>query len=289
VTLANSKITGNMATGDGGGSYHYVGTISITNSTLSGNRSLYSGGGLLSTQATIITIANSTFSDNSAVYGGAISNYFGAISITNSTLSGNSAVTGGGVNTVLGSVGVANSTLTGNTASLGGGIYTSGGSPAVTVTRSIVANAPSGNCSGNLIIDNSLNFADDGSCGGGFVPITPGVDFDTTLADRGGLTLTHGLLRGSVAANAAGECGLDFDQRGYRRNVGTCDSGAIEIGAVACPTCPVEELLVGTLSELRHFQSCREASCADPGILLPPEYLDSLAPPESGDGYYYLE
>src|SRR5690606_27869787 len=45
-----------------------------------------------------LTINNSTFSGNSAVYGGGIYNYYsGTLTISNSTFSGNSAVYGGGI------------------------------------------------------------------------------------------------------------------------------------------------------------------------------------------------
>ena len=106
------------------------------------------------------------------------------------------------------------------------------GDNTVTLTNSIIANSQGGaNCDGT-IIDGGNNFADDDTCGPGLSDITPGVDFDTSLADNGGQTLTHALLPGSVAIDAAGVCGLDTDQRGFLRWDGTCDSGSYEYGAL---------------------------------------------------------
>jgi hypothetical protein len=99
----------------------------------------------------------------------------------------------------------------------------------MTLTRSIVANSPEGgNCAFSLPTDLGNNFDDDDTCGSGFAGITPGVDFDTTLADNGGPTQTHALFPGSVAIDAAGNCGLETDQRGYPRDDGACDSGSFE-------------------------------------------------------------
>jgi hypothetical protein len=96
----------------------------------------------------------------------------------------------------------------------------------------VAGNAGGDNC-GSPLADGGNNFADDGSCGADFDLIAPGVDFDITLADNGGPTGTHALLAGSVAIDAAGDCGLPVDQRGLPRADGACDSGAFEFGATA--------------------------------------------------------
>ncbi|MBI3248893.1 MAG: hypothetical protein HYZ50_20520 [Deltaproteobacteria bacterium] len=63
---------------------------------------------------------------------------------------------------------------------------------------------------------------------------------DTTLADNGGPTLTHNLVAGSPAIDAAGACGLATDQHGVVRPQGSaCDIGAVEFGAQP-PTDPCE-------------------------------------------------
>ena len=71
------------------------GTLTVTNSTFSGNSAGGSGGAIYN--AGTLTVTNSTFSGNSAPaarrrHGGAIFNDGGTLTVTNSTFSGNSAM-----------------------------------------------------------------------------------------------------------------------------------------------------------------------------------------------------
>lgn len=136
LTITHSTLSGNKATtsGDGGGITQLTtGSTVITDSIISGNSALDSsgfgtGGGIHNNS--ILTIVRSTISGNSAGNnGGAISNNSGAVTITNSTLSGNTAgASGGGIansNSVVNgnsSVNIMNSTISGNGAIFGGGI-----------------------------------------------------------------------------------------------------------------------------------------------------------------------
>jgi hypothetical protein len=205
-------------------------TVELTNSTLVDNGSLR--GGAVHNRFGTLTVTNSTLSGNTAFVneygafgtGGAIYNLDGTVSLTNSTLSGNTSESlGSAVFTYYGSLTMTNTTVTGNTGN--GAVYVS---TPVTLIDTIVAGNDV-NCFGaHPVIDNGNNFADDESCGPGFADITPGVDFETTLADNGGPTLTHALLPGSVAIDAAGDCGLATDQRGFPRDRFACDSGSVE-------------------------------------------------------------
>jgi len=113
-------------------------------------------------------------------------------------------------------------------ATAGGGIFNYTGT--VTLTGSLVGNSPTGgNCFGTGITDGGGNLADDATCG--TIPSTL-TGLDPTLADNGGPTLTHSLLEGSSAIDAAGACGLFTDQRGFDRVDGLCDSGSFELGAI---------------------------------------------------------
>ena len=67
LTITDSTISGNSADSVGGGIYSHDGTSTITNSTISGN-SAGSGGGIYSYSSTL-TIANSTISDKYLVTG----------------------------------------------------------------------------------------------------------------------------------------------------------------------------------------------------------------------------
>jgi hypothetical protein len=211
-----------------GGAIGNYGIVILNNSTVSDNSAPENIAGAIWNRGTL-ALTNSTVSDNTAhSSGGAIFNE-GTATLTNSTVSGNSAPFGGGIFNSNGTLTLANSTMSGNSAVYAGSVY----SPAPwTATNSIIANSPSGgNCIG-IANDNGNNLADDASCGAGFALITPGVDFDATLADNGGPTLTHALLPGSVAIDATGDCGLDTDQRGVPRDDGACDSGSFEVGTL---------------------------------------------------------
>lgn len=94
VTLSGLTITaGDAPSGTGGGIFNLGGTLTVTDSTISGN-SRFSGGGILNLGTMIVT--NSTIRGNSAFVGGGIAND-GTLSVTNSTISGNTASGGTGI------------------------------------------------------------------------------------------------------------------------------------------------------------------------------------------------
>lgn len=204
--MTSSTISGNTAYGGGG--IDAQGDVIVTHSLIVGNWASFSGGGIRADGTTIVT--NSTVSGNFA-YSRACYLYYGGCQLT----------------------------------SEGGGISSSRNFSLVNLTNSIVAHnwlgdpltTPPGtrvssNCS-EVVTDNGHNFADDDTCGPGFADITPDVHFDTMLADNGGPTWTHALLPGSIAIDAAGDCGLATDQRSFLRWDGSCDSGAFEFAATS--------------------------------------------------------
>ncbi len=158
LTLTNSTITGNTIDySSGGGIYNqYAGTLTITNSTISGNKAhtddIYTGGngGGISNTGTL-TITNSTISGNTADGGGGIDNW-GTLTLTNSTISGNTAsgntaTFGGGIFSD-GTLTITNSTISGNTATYGGGIYNQDGT--LTVTNSTISGNTAGSAGGGI-------------------------------------------------------------------------------------------------------------------------------------------
>jgi hypothetical protein len=116
VTVTNSTVSGNTAGGNGGG-VAAAGAVTLTNSTISGNGATGNGGGVGANGA--ITATNSTIRDNGvAGTGGGIAQGTGApITIRNSTLSRNTVLSSGG-SAIAGSTGgpvvLTNSTITGN-------------------------------------------------------------------------------------------------------------------------------------------------------------------------------
>jgi CSLREA domain-containing protein len=258
-TITNSTFFKNTAWNYGGGIYNY-GNLDITNSILDSNTALYNFGGGLYTYGVDVTtrVEKSTLIKNAAYNGGGIMNYtnleildsslientalgttgYGgginnqeSLHISNSTLSGNQAAYGGGgiLNSINGDMQMINCTLTGNSANNGGGLHNAGD---LDFANSIIAN--SGGISdcwddGGTITTNSHNLIMDGTC----LPYVSGDPLLSPLANNGGPTLTHALMRDSPATDAADPayCPLT-DQRGVERPQGDgCDIGAFELKA----------------------------------------------------------
>ena len=254
LSVNEISITQGYYEGRGGGIRNH-GTLSVSNSTFSGNTGR-TGGGIFNDYDSTVTVSNSTFVANSGRSGGGISSY-GTLTVDHSTFSANTASGGGG-----GSGGgiassgtgiVSNSTFSGNSSPYGGGIFNgrvltvsnstfSGNSSSngggisnwhiLTVRNTIVATSPTGNnCHGGVITDGGGNLSyPDTTC--------PGINADPILGllqNNGGPTETMALGWGSAALDAADDaiCAADpinnLDQRGVTRPKGLhCDIGAVE-------------------------------------------------------------
>ncbi|MDS4030179.1 MAG: right-handed parallel beta-helix repeat-containing protein [Candidatus Contendobacter sp.] len=130
LTIRNSTISGNTSGDDGGGIYveDTGGPLLIQNTVISGNQAAGSGGGIYFYDPDDdVTIENCTISGNTAgSRGGGIYLYSpdnGAFTIRGTTISGNSAATGGGVYLYSPDHGgaIENSTISGNRATAGNG------------------------------------------------------------------------------------------------------------------------------------------------------------------------
>ena len=252
VTMTNGKVTG----GDGG-AVTSDGTLTVTNSVITGNTAIYdsssgnggNGGGI--NMRRTLTVTNSTISGNTAsggTGGGGIWTA-GSVTVTNSTISGNttSSGTGGGIN-VSGTLTVTNSTVSGNVAGSGstrgsgGGIYRLSFNDTVSMLNTIVArNTDSGSYPdfrGATLSNSNNNIIGDGTgatingtnnqIGTSANPINPRL---TPLGNYGGTTQTIALLAGSPAINAGTATGAPTtDQRGAAR-VGATDIGAFEFNS----------------------------------------------------------
>ena len=245
----NSTPFGGGSVGDGGGIQNN-GTLTLTDSTVTGNTTALSGhdmvgGGIANPTATSMTLSGDTFTANHAgAFGGGVDIDRGAASITNTTVASNIADSDSGgvdIDTNL-TVKLTNDTLAGNeSGDFGGGIGIFAGVPDVSVLNTIVANntavgAGTGQCSngggGSLPTDLGHNLDTDGSC---FTPTSSNGDIRGNpllgpLGDNGGQTDTMALLGGSPAINAGTNSGCPAsDQRGVSRPQGSrCDIGAYE-------------------------------------------------------------
>lgn len=271
IVLTNSSVIGNTTVGNfgfGGGIYAspFAGAVTLINSTVSGNLASGSGGGIYGA-ATLIdsTVSGNSTSGVSGV-GGGIHTGNGAAIIINSTVSQNYASrSGGGLHSSSGAVTLNNSTIVGNESVGGGGgvhVNNSSEDPSLTIQNSIVAgNTDDGAASdlrpdpdSTVTIKHSLIGVADGLTiagnagnwtGTAASPLDPMLG---PLADNGGPTQTHALLLGSAAIDAGSNAlavdqngwPLVKDQRGFRRildrnndGTATADIGAFELGGIA--------------------------------------------------------
>jgi hypothetical protein len=216
LTVTNSTFSGNSASFQGGGIFN-GGTLAIANSTFYGNSAGSEGGGIFN--GGTLTVTNSTFSGNSADSGGGMSNG-GTLTLTNSTFSGNSARSGGGMASDVGTLTVTDSTFSGNSAAVGGGIRIDGGT--LTVTNSTFSgNSASGAFGfgggifniGTLTVTNSTFSANSaGRSGGGIANRAGGiVNFrnstfsgNSAVTSGGGIDNLDGVLtlENTIAANS---------------------------------------------------------------------------------------
>lgn len=222
LTIIDSVFGQNQSQSIGGGIYHGYGNLElIRNSLFVNNHSVNVGGAIVTFQSPINHIENSTFSGNSALFGGAIFNSISTIGfILNSTFSGNSAVNGGGA------------------------IYTTHSSSSITLNNSLFNNNGSSEC-----ISDSGIFTGSNNISNNFLSVCPGIIFASLntnsvapLADNGGPTMTHALLVGSAAIDAADTVtntgtATSADQRGTAA-IGIRDIGAYEHHAIfdQCPS-----------------------------------------------------
>jgi len=225
VTVRNSSISGNSS---GVNSYGGAANFLLLNSTVTDS----TDSGMSNSRGGTLNVSHSTVSGNAGP-GPAIANREGVLTILNSTISGNEEGVLNGKQYDYALTYVVNSTITANQ-EFGIDNYCPGFGCDPTEIRlilrsSIVADNIGPDCSSNGEFEAiGVNFDSDDSClDAEFIS-----GLDPNLADNGGPTLTHALLPGSPAIDAAGDCGLTIDQRGFGRVDGSCDSGAYEAGAV---------------------------------------------------------
>jgi transcriptional regulator with XRE-family HTH domain len=142
LTLTNSIISGNTAAA-GAGIFNYGGALTLGNSTVFSNTTDNNGdgGGIYNVNDGTLTLNNSTVSDNAADWGGGIDNGYSDVH----DLSMPEFAQGGPLS-------VTNSTISGNTAIHGGGILANAGSQANITFSTIFFNFASGEGGGIAIM-----------------------------------------------------------------------------------------------------------------------------------------
>jgi len=93
--LSGSTISGNAATGGGGG-ISFLGTLSLTNSTVSGNTAGSAGGGGIfnGVESAVLTLVSSTVADNTAEGGASAIASDGAATLRSTVIAGDCAGAG---------------------------------------------------------------------------------------------------------------------------------------------------------------------------------------------------
>jgi YD repeat-containing protein len=258
LNVASSTIGQNIAAGYGGGGIYNMGTLNLTDCTISGNSAL-NGGGIYNQQVGTVLVYGSTFIANTAYNtgngGGGIGDA-GQLTVVNSLFAQNHASNGGAINDN-GDFGfqITNSTLYDNTAhSDGGGICGTGVITDCTISHNSSASAnhagglqtDESTINGTIIVGNTnTNGASDlsappdsgsnnliGSGAGTFsgsnntFGVTTSMVKLSPLGYYGGPTETMALLPGSDAIGA-GYAGVATDQRGLLRP----GSAGYDIGA----------------------------------------------------------
>lgn len=270
LTLTNVRITAN-STGNNGGGVSLTRqaadttdpSLSLENSTISGNTALNGGG--IQCAGCDLTVNNSTISGNGASTTGGginITTDQATVNLFNTTIASNTANgDGGGIGKILGAGTIALNftTVSGNTADNdtngagdGGGIRSNSNT---TLQNSIVqgntdSTTPATNDCSGTVTSNNFNVvgAGTGCPSGGANDSTAAANLGA-LQDNGGDTFTRLPGGGSSALNRipAGmsgctNTGTSVDQRGAARAFGTnrggtaCDSGAAEGDSSQTPT-----------------------------------------------------
>jgi CSLREA domain-containing protein len=246
LTLNGVVITGNNATGKGGGIFvNSKGVLTINNSTIWGNTAQGSGGGGLALTSGTVIINNSTISGNFVnKSGGGIYQNGGTITLNNVTIANNTADNdasgtgdGGGVWMNSGTFNFTNSIIAGN------------------LDKSPATISP--DCAGTLtsqgynLVGNTDGCTITGTTTGNLTGVDPQLG---ALRNNGGTTLTQAISSTSPALNAGnpatpgsgGAACLATDQIGTSRPQGSaCDIGAFELRIV---TLTINQSAGGTIT-----------------------------------------
>jgi len=223
---------------NGGGAITNAGVLNASSTTFHSNTSSHntiSGGAILNQASATTILKNSTFFNNSGIFGGAIYNTNnatdGVLIISNSTFTqnGSNAIQGGGIFNG-GEFQSFNNTFAANGAvsTIGSSLYTENGSQQLYNT--IIADGISDDdchiVSANSSENNTTSLIETGNCDASLT-VDPQLQ---TLSNNGGNTLTIALTLDSPAVDSGSdELCTTMDQRGIARPLfDSCDIGAYE-------------------------------------------------------------
>ena len=199
LTLTNSIVSGNNTNSSGGGISNNGGTLMLTNSTVSGNSAKVDGAGIISSNGTLtvatVTLINSTVSGNNAgaataSSGGGIYNLGRTLTLINSTVSGNSVVCCAG----------------------GGGIYNAGVASTLTLINSTVSGNSTVCCGGGIQNYGTMMLTNSTVSGNSTTGDGGGI-YNGYLANLFNATITNNQADADI--NGSGTGGGVFNSTGY--------------------------------------------------------------------------
>ena len=246
--LNRCRVTGNTAPNSGGGLISAASAVvNISDSTFDNNTATLAGGGLQNESGTM-TVRNTTISGNtanSAAFGGGgiRQSSTGTLTLTNATLTNNTAVAdGGGLLRNSGTVTVRNTIIAGNTDASGGnapdifGTFVSSGFNLI------------GDGGGGTGFTQGVNSDQVGTAAAVLNPLL------AFLANNGGPTPTHALLLNSPALDKGQSSGSATDQRGLPRPVdlsglpAAANGDNADIGAFEAQSLPLRGLFINDVT-----------------------------------------
>ena len=229
VTVTDSVLSGNVATNNGGAIYVVNGTLNLSNTTLYNNNAGNAGAAIYSDAGTL-TLSDCAFTSNdttnSTDFGGALYNRSGGLSVTGCTFSGNFSPTGGAIYNDGGNLKLINSTLTSNSGHTGAGLY-SGNFGTTLITNSTFSlnnatiNGGIYNASGTLTLNNSIFAAGNG---GACYRAGGTINAQNSLISDG-----LGCVTNDLGGNLTGDPKLG----GYGNNGGPTNTMALQDGSPA--------------------------------------------------------
>ncbi len=249
LTLTNSTVSGNSANHLAGGIYNNGGTLRLTNSAVSDNTAQSIGG--IYNDGTL-TLTDSTVSGNTSEYVGGINNA-GTLTLTDSTVSRNASEYAGGINNV-GTVTMSNSTISENEP---GAIYNHGTVTMINSTLSgnakvTINNAGTVTMSNSTLSGNERRHQGIASHIGGMLTLTNTlIDSECFISDRdaqansGGHNVespgnTCGFDQGTDQVNVSAE---DLKLEALQDNGGPTMTHALLLGSVAIDVIPTDMCL----------------------------------------------
>ena len=203
LTVSNSTISGNDGGRYPGGLSNYEGELTVVDCTVYNNTTTGAGGGLWNWWNATLTVRNCTIYSNSAgqgggIYSGVLSGYGATAQLIsiNNTISGNTADDGGGIYNAEGLLTLTNNTVTNNTANVnGGGLYSRNATPAVTNSLFWGNAAIAGSQIYNSGTGPAISYSDVQGCGGS------GAGWDAALGTDGGGNIDQDPQLGVLADN----------------------------------------------------------------------------------------